>query len=161
MDGVVQMLCSDQSSRAMFAVTAICILGIFTIWCDQSVTAQESIGDDSGSVKLAEPLDILPMADRIGRLSDMNAQPIDVQFFAPDSARVSDLSSQSCWMVEQASMLQPTPFTAPRVALSPGTAQSDSAVRLSSSIFDNSGVDRSLLRQSGLVASNFSVDRQC
>lgn len=147
------------------------------------VSAQEAIPNASASVRLAQPIDtlpnkdaingdrtddsapietngvMLPMTARLKQLNDLDAQPIDVQFFAPNSAHVSDLPNQSRWMVEQASMLQPTPFTAPRVGLTPGVAQSESAVRLSSSVFDNTGVDRSLLRQSGLVSSNFSVDR--
>ncbi|HBJ33900.1 MAG TPA: TonB-dependent receptor [Planctomycetaceae bacterium] len=103
--------------------------------------------------------DLLPMTDRLMRLNAIEAEPIDVRVFGGQGVHISDLPDDSWWMVEQASMLQPTPFTAPRAALSPGVAQSNSSARLSSAVFDSTGVDRSLLRQSGLVSSGFSVDR--
>jgi len=113
-------------------------------------------GDTSATASVG---DLPPMTYQLRRLNTLEAEPIDIRLIDSETVHITDGLDESWWMVEQATMLQPTPFTAPRVALTPGTAQTEAAVALSSSVFNDTGVDRSLLRQSRLASSGFSIDR--
>lgn len=99
------------------------------------------------------------------RSSDLNrfeislAEPFDIELFSSDTlAGFPSYLDQSMGLVEQTSMLQPTPFLAPRIAQSPAVASTDSATALVSSVFDSPDVERSLLRQARLGTGGFGVD---
>ncbi len=55
-------------------------------------------------------------------------------------------------------MLQPTPYLAPRAALTPSVQATDSARALASSVFTSPGVEQSLVRQAKLGTAGFGVD---
>lgn len=88
----------------------------------------------------------------------MTAPPLDVPLFHSEPVRVTDLEDFEDWSVRQATMLQPTPFLAPRIAAAPELAQTQAAAGLSAAVFASGDVDRSLLRQAKLGTSGFGVD---
>ena len=95
---------------------------------------------------------------QLKRFEIIAAPPFDIALFNLQTVHVGDEIDGSWLPIQQASMLQPTPYLAPRLAASPGIAQSQSAAALSSAIYGTGEIDRSLLRQARLGTSGFGVD---
>ena len=95
---------------------------------------------------------------QINDFERITTPPLDVPLFHSAPTRITDLGDGEDWLVQPASMLQPTPFLAPRVALAPELGQTESAVGLSTALFSSGEIDRSLLRQAKLGTSGFGVD---
>jgi iron complex outermembrane recepter protein len=113
---------------------------------------------ETNEVEEASPESQLRMSEQIDRFEIIAAPPFDVPLFENRPVQVTDFEDDENWYVQQASMLQPTPFLAPRVALTPEMGQTQAASGLSTAVFASGDVDRSLLRQAKLGTSGFGVD---
>ena len=83
--------------------------------------------------------------------------PVEVAIFDRNQRfEAADLLEQTS-PLRQASMLQPTPFLEPRVSVEDATTTADSS--LTSRLFDNSNLDRSVLRQARRGIRSLSTDQ--
>ncbi len=98
-------------------------------------------------------------------LKQYEAQPLDFELL--ESPSLGDQAQSSPYEEEpidssnevlQTSMLQPTPFLAPRVSLSPNVEATQASAILAASIFTSSDVQRSLLRQARLGSGGLGGD---
>jgi len=148
---------NSVSGAFRYAITIIAVVA----GC-QNASAQDT--DNDVLVVAASPpssstgLSGLRLANALNRFEIVAAEPFDAELFPSSLGGLSESEDQSLGMVEQTSMLQPTPFLAPRIAQNPAVAATDNAAALASSVFDSPGVERSLLRQAKLGTSGFGVD---
>ncbi|MFK8112394.1 MAG: TonB-dependent receptor [Rubripirellula sp.] len=107
----------------------------------------------SSAIALAEDGDRLEQEHGPSVLSG----PVHVAFFDRNQELDAEALLQETSPLRQATMLQPTPFLEPRVSVmeTPLTTSTDT---LASSVFSDSGLDRSVLRQAKLGVDSLSVD---
>ncbi len=96
------------------------------------------------------------MDRQLNRFESLSTESCDIPLL--DSQPIDAELGDSANRVEQATMLQPTPYLAPRGALAPGVQATESANLLSSSVFTSPEVEQSLLGQAKRQTSGFGVD---
>lgn len=88
----------------------------------------------------------------------LRAEPVEL---VPFDAQLDAETAQFLRQVSPfrpASMLQPTPFAAPDVALAPDSGEAADGADLAARVFQDTGIDRSLLRSARLAPQTFGVD---
>ncbi len=113
---------------------------------------------ESGTQPACTAAKLPRLTQQFNRFEVIAAGPLDLRLFEFDSGVSLNGSEEPGGGVRQSSMLQPTPFLAPRAAFAPGVAQTDAAAGLSNALFASGDVDRSLLRQAKLGTGGFGVD---
>ncbi len=120
-----------------------------------ALSASSVRGEESASAWVGDDPRV---STQLKRFEIIAAPPFDITLFNSPTVHIGDGIGGPWLPIQQATMLQPTPYLVPRVAALPGVAQTQSAAALSSAIYGTGEIDQSLLRQARLGTSGFGVD---